>query len=187
MARTREEDLGMRALMVHSLDRPDTAGDRAARALAGELESQGVRVIAASSCEDAALLFSSDAALQAVLLDWDAEDDEGHHAALGVIQAIRARNTHVPIFLCADRSLASSIPLEAMGHVDDFMWLLEDTPRFMAGRVVAAIRRYRQQVLPPMFAALAQFAQVHEYSWHTPGHTGGTAFLKTGEIGRAHV
>ena len=30
-----------------------------------------------------------------------------------------------------------------------------------------------------MFKALAKFAKVHEYSWHTPGHTGGTAFLKT--------
>ncbi|WP_205666171.1 Orn/Lys/Arg decarboxylase N-terminal domain-containing protein [Aquabacter cavernae] len=184
MAQSREEDLGMRALMVHSLDQSGTAGGRAARALADELETQGVRVVAASTCEDASLLFASDAALQAVLLDWDAENDEGHHAALGVIQAIRARNTHVPIFLCADRSLASSIPLEAMGHVDDFIWLLEDTPRFIAGRVVASIRRYRQQVLPPMFGALARFAQLHEYSWHTPGHTGGTAFLKTG-AGRA--
>lgn len=29
-----------------------------------------------------------------------------------------------------------------------------------------------------MFKALAKFSKVHEYSWHTPGHTGGTAFLK---------
>src|SRR5690606_2382115 len=30
----------------------------------------------------------------------------------------------------------------------------------------------------PLTSALREFAQVHEYSWHTPGHTGGTAFLK---------
>jgi len=27
--------------------------------------------------------------------------------------------------------------------------------------------------------ALVEFSKVHEYSWHTPGHTGGTAFLKS--------
>ena len=29
-----------------------------------------------------------------------------------------------------------------------------------------------------MTKALSTFHQVNEYSWHTPGHTGGTAFLK---------
>ncbi|WP_243712126.1 hypothetical protein, partial [Burkholderia pyrrocinia] len=40
-------------------------------------------------------------------------------------------------------------------------------------------------VLPPMFRALAKFSRVYEYSWHTPGHTGGTAFLKS-PVGRAY-
>lgn len=35
-----------------------------------------------------------------------------------------------------------------------------------------------------MFAALAAFAGTYEYSWHTPGHAGGTAFLKS-PVGRA--
>jgi len=30
-----------------------------------------------------------------------------------------------------------------------------------------------------MFKALTGFAQEYEYSWHTPGHTGGNAFLKS--------
>ena len=29
-----------------------------------------------------------------------------------------------------------------------------------------------------MFRALAKFSEEHEYSWHTPAHTGGTAFIK---------
>ena len=33
--------------------------------------------------------------------------------------------------------------------------------------------------------ALAQFSRGYEYSWHTPGHTGGTAFLKS-PVGRAY-
>ena len=38
-------------------------------------------------------------------------------------------------------------------------------------------------MLPPLAAALMKFTQEYEYSWHTPGHTGGTAFLKS-PVGR---
>jgi arginine/lysine/ornithine decarboxylase len=38
-------------------------------------------------------------------------------------------------------------------------------------------------MMPPLAAALMKFSQVYEYSWHTPGHAGGTAFLKS-PVGR---
>jgi arginine/lysine/ornithine decarboxylase len=120
----------------------------------------------------------SDAAIQCVLLDWDLDADLGHVGAQALLVEIRARNAAVPVFLLADSSAASTLPLEVMAETNDYIWLLEDTPDFISGRIVAAIQRYRGSVLPPMFKALAQFARVYEYSWHTPGHTGGTAFLK---------
>ena len=45
---------------------------------------------------------------------------------------------------------------------------------------------YRADLLPPMFKVLAKFAGTYEYSWHTPGHAGGTAFLKH-PVGRAFL
>ena len=89
------------------------------------------------------------------------------------------------LFLLASRASASAIPVDAMRKADDFIWMLEDTTAFIGGRIVAAIERYRETVLPPMFRALAKFSRVYEYSWHTPGHTGGTAFLKS-PVGRAY-
>ena len=70
-------------------------------------------------------------------------------------------------------------------ETSDFIWLYEDTANFIAGRIEAAIDTYLKNLLPPMFKALAKFSQVHEYSWHTPGHTGGTAFMKA-PAGRAY-
>jgi arginine decarboxylase len=67
--------------------------------------------------------------------------------------------------------------------VDDYNWRLEDTTDFVAGRIVAAEARYHEQLYPPMFRALVDFAESYPYSWHTPGHTGG-AFLRTA-AGRA--
>ena len=67
--------------------------------------------------------------------------------------------------------------------VDEFIWTLEDTAAFVGGRVVAAIRRYLEAMLPPMAAAMMKFTRDYEYSWHTPGHQGGIAFLKS-PVGR---
>ncbi|MGE4372487.1 MAG: Orn/Lys/Arg decarboxylase N-terminal domain-containing protein [Xanthobacter sp.] len=178
MTHSREQNLGMRALVIHALAHEDTVEGHAVRTLVDELDIQDVDTVTVTSAEGAAHLFNSDTSFQAVVLDWDLEEDDSHTEALEVLREIRAANARIPVFLCADRSVASSIPMDAMGLVNDFIWLLEDTSRFIAGRIVAAIHTYREHVLPPMFAALTKFAQVHEYSWHTPGHTGGTAFLK---------
>jgi arginine decarboxylase len=56
-------------------------------------------------------------------------------------------------------------------------------PRVHRRPVSFAVRRYERGLLPPFFAALAEFSDEHEYSWHTPGHSGGAAFLKS-PVGR---
>ncbi|MEA9993364.1 Orn/Lys/Arg decarboxylase N-terminal domain-containing protein [Pseudomonas sp. 10B1] len=176
--------LGMKALLIHEELAANSQAGRAVRQLAEELEERQVEVLLAQSAEDAIVLIHSDPMLQCVLLDWELALDDSHAIANRVLDAVRERSEGVPIFLLADRSSAATIPLEAMQKSDDFIWLLEDTTRFISGRIVAAIQRYREAVLPPMFGALVRFSQVYEYSWHTPGHTGGTAFLKS-TVGRA--
>jgi arginine decarboxylase len=174
----------MRALFVNDELSEKTSSGRAARALVDDLAERRVDVIESLTASDARSIISSDASIQCLLLDWDLQADDDHGGALSVLNEVRARNATLPVFLLANRSVASTISAEVMEKADDFIWLLEDTPDFIGGRVVAAIGRYRQQVLPPMFKALVQFSQVYEYSWHTPGHTGGTAFLKS-PAGRA--
>lgn len=46
----------------------------------------------------------------------------------------------------------------------------EDTADFIAGRAVAAMTRYRQQLLPPLFSALMKYSDIHEYSLAAPCH-----------------
>lgn len=175
---------GVRLLLVSDDLETETAAGRAARALGRALEGLGADVVQATAVADARAIVRSDSSIQSVLLDWDLAEKGAQAAAREVLAEIRARNEILPIFLLADRSAASRIPLDVMQTADDFIWLLEDTPEFIAGRVIAAVRRYRIAIMPPMFGALARFAQTYEYSWHTPGHTGGTAFLKH-PVGRA--
>ena len=96
-----------------------------------------------------------------------------------VLRAFRARNDRAPAFLFGERTQISGIPLSTLRLVNEFIWLTEDTTTLLAGRIKAAIQRYRENLLPPMFAAMLRQASVHEYAFGTPGHLGGTAFLKT--------
>ncbi|MCB4771445.1 lysine decarboxylase [Ancylobacter sp. Lp-2] len=174
----RHRRLGMKALVIDDEIREDSAAGRAVRSLIDELQRRHIEIITAITADDAISVIRSDPALQCVLLDWDLGTD-GHGPSVAVVEALRHRNGTVPTFLLADRSVASTVPAAVMAKVDDFVWLLEDTVDFVGGRIQAAIERYRDHVLPPMLKALAQFSRVHEYSWHTPGHTGGTGFLKS--------
>ena len=178
MIRSMGRRLVRRALVVNNELDANSATARAARALIEDLAAREVDVVTSHAMDDAAAIVASDASLQVIILDWDLDGDTTHAGARDLLKRIRERNDTIPVFLSATRSAASSIPVDAMQQADDFIWLLEDTPDFIGGRVVAAIDRYRAQVLPPMFGALARFSLTHEYSWHTPGHAGGIAFLK---------
>src|SRR3954466_9192814 len=200
------KSLSMRALMVDDELTAVTAEGRAARALEHELKSRAVEVIGAASAEDGTSVVVSDSAIHAILIDWTLADQNGqtntgnghgkgqgnghgngrahsHDNAINLLKLVRSRNDKIPIFLMAERGQASSIPVDVMEMVDEYIWTLEDTAAFVGGRVAAAIRRYVEVMLPPLAAALMKFSQEYEYSWHTPGHTGGTAFLKS-PVGR---
>ncbi|HKU61142.1 MAG TPA: Orn/Lys/Arg decarboxylase N-terminal domain-containing protein [Gemmatimonadales bacterium] len=181
--------LSWRALVVDDELPALTAEGRATRALVQELQGRAIDVVEAASAQDGSSVIVSDSAIHAVLVDWTLGDHNGgpangdHESARDLIRQVRARNDKIPIFLMAERGEASSIPVDVMEMVDEYIWTLEDTAAFVGGRVAAAIRRYVDVMLPPLAAALMKFSQEYEYSWHTPGHTGGTAFLKS-PVGR---
>ncbi|MDP7300519.1 MAG: arginine decarboxylase [Myxococcota bacterium] len=172
----------LRALIVDDgLAHLDTSLGRSAEDLARELEARNVDVVRALSTRDGAAVVISDAALSGVLLNWDlGRDDEASHAqARALLEKLRERHAAVPAFLVADREgVMRGLSLEVAELVDEYVWLLEDTADFVAGRVIAAMKRYRAQLLPPFAKALGEYSQVREYSWSAPGHQGGVAFTK---------
>ena len=172
-----------RALIVDDELGQASAEGRASRALVDELKSRAIEVVEAASAEDGTSSMISDTAIHVVLVDWTLGGDKNHARARAFIEFVRSRNDKIPIFLMAERGDATDIPVDIMTMVDEFVWMLEDTASFVGGRVMAAIRRYVEVLLPPLANALMKFTQDYEYSWHTPGHTGGTAFLKS-PVGR---
>src|SRR4051794_11612249 len=167
-------------LIASEVGRTDSVSDRAMERLVDAIGDEGYTVVRTTSPEDGLSLVTSDPSYSAVLLDWDLEGDSQfeERAALDIIRGVRHRNKKVPIFLIADRTLVSELPLEVIKQVHEYIHLFGDTPAFISSRLDTAIERYHDQLLPPYFRELLKYNDQSAYSWDAPGHMGGVAFLK---------
>ncbi|WP_263357792.1 Orn/Lys/Arg family decarboxylase [Acidicapsa ligni] len=167
-------------LIASEVGGTDSVSDRAMERLVDAIRKEGYEVVRTSTPEDGLSLVKSDPSHSAILLDWDLEGENqfDERAALRIIRAVRRRNKKVPIFLIADRTLVSELPLEVVRQVHEYIHLFGDTPAFIASRVDFAVERYNEQLLPPYFRELKKYNDQGAYSWDAPGHMGGVAFLK---------
>lgn len=151
------DPLGIRMLLVYDGLNDNTAAARSVRELKDYLTAEDVRVIVSESDDDAKAVLITDPTVQCVLLKLNNKDDKDYAKIIELLKALRDHNRELPVFLLAGRTAASKVPSEILESVNDFIWVMEDTPDFIAGRVLAATERYRQFILPPMFKALAAF------------------------------
>ena len=167
-------------LIASEVGGTDSVSDRAMERLVEAIQTEGYEVVRTSTPEDGLSLVTSDPSYSAILLDWDLEGDSQfeERAALDIIRGVRHRNKKVPIFLIADRTLVSELPLEVIKQVHEYIHLFGDTPAFIASRLDTAVERYHEQLLPPYFRELLKYNDQSAYSWDAPGHMGGVAFLK---------
>ncbi|KAM3572407.1 hypothetical protein VYU27_005582 [Nannochloropsis oceanica] len=163
-----------------SQGRVEQVGGRRLRDLLTELKEYGHRILEAVSFADGLANVLSDASIAFLLVDWTLGKNTtgSHQQAIDLLSKARARNAKLPIFLMLDRKVSHTIPLKVMELSNEFVWLLEDSPKFIAGRINAATRRYLEELLPPLANAMVKYAGVNEYSWAAPGHQGGVAFGK---------
>ncbi|MDF5752470.1 Orn/Lys/Arg decarboxylase N-terminal domain-containing protein [Spongiactinospora sp. TRM90649] len=158
-------------------ERPDadTALAEQLRRVRAAMEGLGLAVRWTHRTEDALAVIGSDASLAAVLAAWDAPEADS------VLGAVAGRFRGLPVFLMSDEQ---ELPLWVYEVIQGYVFPLEDTPDFIAGRIAHAAEHYSERILPPFFAALRRLEDHHRYSWHTPAHAGGVAFLKS-PVGRA--
>ena len=159
----------------------DTAEGRASREIVKELKREDFPVIEALTARDGVHAFLSHPHASCIIIDWELtpEATDGMLTAGDVIDLIRERNPKIPIFLNTEKLAISAIPLGVISRIDGYIWKLEDTPGFIAGHIKRAAKNYLADVLPPFFQGLMDYVEEYRYSWHTPGHMGGVAFLKS--------
>ncbi len=163
-----------------------TPGARVVGALAEAFVARNHRVLTGLSFNDACAGRVLYTGLSAVLITIDgfASRDDLIAALSAVVSLALARAPDLPIFLYGEQRLQQDLPTELMRQIDGYLFLHEDTPGFIAGHVSSAIHRYLDGMLPPFFKALVRYTDAAKYSWHTPGHGGGVAFMRS-PVGQA--
>ncbi len=84
-----------------------------------------------------------------------------------MIASVRKRNDKLPIFVVLEQGDLEALPLSVTEATQEYVFLFEDTPSFIAGRIDWAWRRYAETLLPPYFQAMLDFYDSYEYSMHT--------------------
>ncbi|EGR2044907.1 arginine decarboxylase [Vibrio parahaemolyticus] len=163
----------------------NNASRKSVEDIKNHLEKDNLNIEVCNSINDFSTFTSSSPAYSAVIVSWSL-CKSNQEFALKIIANLRSRCSGIPVLLGMSKEHSSSISLPFIEAMDGVIYVPEDSPKFIAGRIKAAAKRYLDTILPPFFGAMVNFDDSHEYSWHTPGHTGGTAFMKT-PVGKAFV
>ncbi|MDR1063074.1 MAG: arginine/lysine/ornithine decarboxylase [Azoarcus sp.] len=166
--------------------RSDNASGLDIRALVEAIEKEDMDVLGATSYGDLASFAQQQSRASAFILSIDDDEFGSREAAdkaiadlRAFVEAIRRRNTDIPIFLYGETRTARHIPNDVLRELHGFIHMFEDTPEFIARYVVREAKHYLDSLPPPFFRALTHYAADSSYSWHCPGHSGGVAFLKS--------
>ena len=150
--------------------------------LESALKSRHITVLRAYSYNDAKPLAANDMDLDAFLVASDmSTEPRPDSGSIDLLHRINRHQRQAPVFLLADRDKCSDIfSPDMLKFSSELVWIFEDSPDFIAGRIAAAIERYRKNLLPPLMKAIWEYnEQQHEYSWAAPGHQGGIGFTKS--------
>lgn len=169
--------------------RIDNISGSGMRALAQAIEAQGETVVAVTQARDFIGLAQQSARASAFIVSVDEPEngeielEEARAQTVAdlraMVQSIRARNLDIPIFLYGRTHTSRDLPTDVLREMHGFMNMFEDTNEFMARRVIREAKLYVDGLFTPFFRALVNYAQNSSYSWHTPGHSGGVAYLKS--------
>lgn len=164
-------------LVDYRLGKNNSAGARI-QSVTDRLEKRlDCSVIPAPECDEAAKIVMARPDLGCLVINWDNETTEGVSPE-DLIALVRVRNSEVPILVMTDKSSITDIKAGVLKEIDGYIWLDEDTPSFIAGRIDRELEKYIEGIMPPFFKGLVKYAEEYRYSWHTPGHMGGLAFLR---------
>jgi len=149
--------------------------------LENALKSRRISTTRTYSYNDAEPLAANDMDLDCFLIASDMNSERsGESRTIRLLKLIQRHQRKAPVFLLCDREHSTAVfTAGILAFSSELIWIFEDSPDFIAGRIAAAIERYRKNLLPPLMNAIWRYnEEQHEYSWAAPGHQGGIGFTK---------
>ncbi len=168
--------------------RSDNISGSGIRELSDSISAEGFEVVGYTSYVDLSAFAQQASRASCFILSIDDEefnevtDNELQQALVSLrdfITAVRRRNRDIPIFLYGETRTSRHIPNDILRELHGFIHMHEDTPEFVARHIIREAKKYLDNLAPPFFKALMEYASDSSYSWHCPGHSGGVAFLKS--------
>ena len=156
------------------------------RRLAKELERLHFKVLNLESYADAATVAGGFNAFSCFLISAEGSEEtpDLEPQLKAFLDAAHRKGEDIPVFYIGERRTIEAVHLQFLARARGVIYLFEDTAEFIARQVCRAAQEYLDNLLPPFFKAMVKHAEESAYSWHTPGHAGGVAFLKS-PVGRA--
>lgn len=157
------------------------------RDLAQAISNEGMEVVGFTSYGDLTSFAQQASRASCFILSIDDEDfadadEDPSGCALNAVRdfilEVRKRNADIPVFLYGETRTSRHIPNDILRELHGFIHMFEDTPEFVARHIIREARKYLENLAPPFFQALMEYASDSSYSWHCPGHSGGVAFFE---------
>jgi len=136
------------------------------------LEKIGYEVLFAKSDDDVLHIVKMNQRVCAVvydLLSW----------TIDLANQVSELNEFIPIFAMVDTKESISISLEQTGYNLSFFEYRLKTGKDLAKRIDIKVKNYKSKITPPFTTALMKYVEEKKYPFCTPGHLGGSAFLKS--------
>jgi ornithine decarboxylase len=107
-------------------------------------------------------------------------DGERLERARKLARSVRGIGFQTPLWALADsHRIADLATLAAVGEVDGYIYLGQQTPAFYAKQVIASVLKYGKTLLPPFFGGLMGYDGEANIAFDCPGHQGGQFFRKS--------
>ncbi len=98
---------------------------------------------------------------------------------LELCDEIQSMNLDLPIFAFTDRNTYLEVDLKTLKFNLHFFNYRTEQADIIYDRIASSIAEYVEELIPPFTKALFDYATKNKYSYCTPGHAGGTAFLQS--------
>jgi len=136
------------------------------------LEKNGFDVTTVHAVEDATAIVLNNARISAVVFDWD-------EFQLDFLQGIEKINENLPLLAISEQHEPLNLSTHDLELNIEFLSYRFETVNEVSQRISHHVDDYVNTILPPFTKALFNYALEGKYTFCTPGHLGGTAFLKS--------
>ena len=142
--------------------------------LLDHVAAQNIRVeVTGSMSRD----LDEDADVGAYIVSVDANHlEQARKLAIGV----RALGFQTPLWALANTHRLANLAVSgALGEVNGYIYLGQQTPAFYAKQVVASFVKYGMSLLPPFFGGMVAYDAEANIAFDCPGHQGGQFYRKS--------